>query len=374
MYFQLARRNLMRNKARSSLAIIGIVIGVMAISSIGVFGESLKATVMENFQNVANEVIVTPAYSSGYTSIDRSTVTKIEKMPFVDRAMPVKTELGSISVRGERGALTVYGMDESAVKDLFKAEKGSIRLKGDCVVGKHVAERFKLRAGSKIILGGEEFRVSAILKEEGARFDINPNNAVILSIKGFNKIFSRDYSIIIVKLKSIENVDSFKELVKKTINSREKKVSVFELRMVLERIEKTFKQITLFLMAIAGVSLLVAGVSILNIMLMSTLERTKEIGVMRAIGAYSETILKIFLLEALILGLFGSVIGSALSIAGGYAIDMLILGSAKYVFTPQAALYLLEGFLFGVITAVLSGLYPAWKASRLEPIEALRYE
>jgi len=374
MYLQLARRNLLRNKARSFLAIVGIVIGVMAISSIGVFGESLKATVMENFQNIADEVIVTPAYSSGYMSIDKSTVTKIEKMSFIDRAMPVKTKWGSISVRGEKGALTVYGMDENAVKYLFKAEKGSIRLKGDCVVGKHVAERFKLRAGSKIILEGREFRVSAILKEEGARFDINPNNAVIISVKGFDRIFSGDYSMVIVRLKSIEDINSFKELVKKTINSREKKVSVFELRMILERIEEAFKQITLFLMAIAGVSLLVAGVSILNIMLMSTLERTKEIGVMRAIGAYRETILRIFLLEALILGLSGSTVGSILSIAGGYTIDMLILGSAKYVFTPSATLYVLEGFSFGVITAVLSGFYPAWKASRLEPIEALRYE
>ena len=72
--------------------------------------------------------------------------------------------------------------------------------------------------------------------------------------------------------------------------------------------------------------------------------------------------------------MIGSVIGSVLSIAGGYAIDMLILGSAKYVFAPSTAFYIIEGLSFGVITALLSGLYPAWKASRLEPIEALRYE
>ncbi len=85
-------------------------------------------------------------------------------------------------------------------------------------------------------------------------------------------------------------------------------------------------------MAIASVSLLVAGVSILNIMLMSTIERTKEIGVMRAIGAYRSTILRIFLMEALILGLIGGAIGSVLSIAGGYTIDLIILQDASYIF------------------------------------------
>ena len=93
---------------------------------------------------------------------------------------------------------------------------------------------------------------------------------------------------------------------------------------------------TRFLIAIAAISLLVAGVSILNIMLMSTIERTKEIGIMRAIGAYRETILRIFLMETLILGITGSVIGTALSVVGGFIV--------------------------------------AWKASLFEPIKALRYE
>ena len=103
-------------------------------------------------------------------------------------------------------------------------------------------------------------------------------------------------------------------------------------------------------------------------------QRKDVIGISRAIGAYRQTILKIFLLEALILGVVGSSIGSILSILGGYVIDMLVLGSAKYVLAPSTALYVAEGFFVGITTAVLSGLYPAWKASKFEPIEALRYE
>lgn len=146
------------------------------------------------------------------------------------------------------------------------------------------------------------------------------------------------------------------------------------MKRILELISEAFNQINLFLMAIASVSLLVAGVSILNIMLMSTIERTKEIGIMRAIGAHRITVLKIFLLEALILGLIGSLIGSLLSIIAGYGINSLILGETKYVFQLATLGYVFLGFSIGVFTSLVSGLYPAWKASRLEPIDALRFE
>jgi putative ABC transport system permease protein len=370
MLIELALRNLARTKVRSTLAVIGIIIGVMAISSIGIFGESLKGVVLENFRDVANEVIVTPDYTHGYTSIDERTLEKLERIPYAE-VIPVKSDSALVSYKDKRTYVTVYGMDEEDIK-MFKLEKGSYK---GCLVGSSVAEYFKLRIGSKIEIKGKEFRVGGILRQE-ARFDVNPNFAVILSTKDFDRVFNKknEYTMVIIKVKRLEDVERVKDYVKKVVNRKDSKVSVFEMKMILERIEEVFGQMTLFLMAIAGVSLLVAGISILNIMLMSTIERTKEIGLMRAIGAYRETILKIFLTEALILGLIGSIIGGALSFVGGYAIDMLILGTAKYVFQLSSLLYVFVGIGFGIITALVSALYPAWKASRLEPIQALRYE
>ncbi len=285
--------------------------------------------------------------------------------------IPVKSDSALVVYKDKKTYLTVYGMNEKDVK-IFKLEKGSYK---GCLVGSNVADYFKLRIGSKIEIKGKEFRVSGILRQE-ARYDINPNFAVVLPAKDFDKVFNKkkEYSMVIVKVKSLEDVDKIKEYVDKVINRREKKVSVFEMKIILERIKDIFGKMAQFLMAIAGVSLLVAGISILNIMLMSTIERTKEIGLMRAIGAYRVTILKIFLTEALILGLIGSIIGGCLSFIGGYAIDMLILKTAKYVFQPSSLLYVLTGIGFGIATALVSALYPAWKASRLEPIQALRYE
>ena len=370
MLVELALRNLSRIKVRSVLALIGIVIGVMAISSIGIFGESLKATILENFKDVANEVIVSPDYTHGYTSIDKRTLEKLERIPYAD-VIPVKSESALVEYRDKKTYLTIYGMEEKDYK-MFKLEKGSYR---DCLVGSNVANFFKLRIGSKIEIKGKEFRVGGILRQE-ARFDINPNFAVILPVKEFDDIFNKknEYSMVIIKVKSLNDIERVKDYVKEVVNRKESKVSVFEMKLIIDRIKNIFNKMTSFLISIAGVSLLVAGISILNIMLMSTMERTKEIGLMRAIGAYRETILKLFLLEALILGLIGSLIGGVLSFLGGYAIDMLILKSAKYVFQPTSLLYVFLGISFGIVTALISALYPAWKASRLEPIQALRYE
>ncbi len=370
MLIELAIRNLARNRVRSVLAIIGIIIGVMAISSIGIFSESLKAVVLENFKDVANEVVITPAYTHGWMSIDKRTVEKIKSIPYATVVIPIKSESEIVEYEDKKTFITIYGIEEKDVRELFKLKKGYYR---DCIAGGSISEFFKLKVGDKITIRDKEFRIGGILIKE-ARFDINPNFAVILPIKDFDKLFDKEYSIVIVKLESMDRIEDFKKSVDKTINRREKRVSVFEIRTIIEAIEKAFRNITLFLMAIAGVSLLVAGVSILNIMLMSTIERTREIGLMRAIGAYKNTILRLFLIEALVLGIVGSIIGGLLGFLGGYAIDMLILKTAKYVFQPASIVYVFIGLFFGILTALISALYPAWKASKLEPIDALRYE
>ncbi len=371
MLIELALRNLRRVKVRSALAVAGIVIGVMAISSIGIFGESLKATILENFKDVANEIIITPDYTHGYTYIDERTLEKLERISYGE-IIPIKSKSALVSYKDKKTYLTVYGIDSKDAKALFSLEVGSYR---GCLVGGSVAEYFKLRVGSKVAVESKEFRVGGIIRKE-ARYDINPNFAVVLPVRDFDKLFNekKKYTMVIVKVSKLEDVDRVKNYVDEVVNRKESKVSVFEMRSIIDRINKAFAQVTLFLMAIASVSLLVAGVSILNIMLMSTIERTKEIGIMRAIGAYRETILKLFLTEALILGLVGSVVGGCLSFLGGYVIDMLILKTAKYVFQPSSLLYVTLGISFGIATAVISALYPAWKASRLEPIQALRYE
>ncbi len=371
MYLQLALRNLSRARVRSVLAIIGIIIGVTAITSIGIFGENLKKTVIESFGDIANEVIVLPNAKEGFSKIDDRTVELIRKFPYPSTIIPVKADSFEVSYKGDKRYVSVYGLDEMAVTELFKIAEGTADLKsGRCIVGYGIAESMNLRVGSRIVIDGHIYRVSGILEEEGARFDIRPNYAIIIP----EKDHPADVSAVIVKLEKLEDIEGFKSYIEATVNIKDEKVEILEMKSILDRIEEAFNQINLFLMAIAGISLLVAGVSILNIMLMSTIERTKEIGIMRAIGAQKVDILKIFLMEAGILGISGSVIGAALSIAGGYFVTKLILGEVSEILNITTVLFAVEGFAFGVGTAIISGLYPAWRASNLEPIEALRYE
>jgi putative ABC transport system permease protein len=374
MFFELARRNLERTKVRSALAIVGIMIGVMAISAIGIFGESLKSAVLENFKDVANEIVISPNYQKGYRYLEEKDVEKVRKILGIEKAIAVKSDYLLVELKNQRTYATIYGMKEDDVKAMFSAEKGSIELSRGCVVGYSLAKMFEIKPGSKVSINGSDFKVVGILENAGIRYDINPNLAIIVSEDRFSELSTSGYSSVFVKVRNMDDIPKIREEIERRLNTKEEKVNVFEMKRILETIKRAFDQINLFLMAIAGVSLLVAGISILNIMLMSTIERTKEIGIMRAIGASRATVLKIFLLEALILGMLGSFVGSILSIAAGYGINYLILRETRFMFQFATLGYVLLGFSIGIATSVLSGLYPAWRASKLEPIEALRFE
>ncbi|MDD5418340.1 MAG: FtsX-like permease family protein, partial [Methanomicrobiaceae archaeon] len=151
-------------------------------------------------------------------------------------------------------------------------------------------------------------------------------------------------------------------------------VDVMDTRMILQALFDLFDQISVFTLATGGISLVVAGVAILNVMMMSVKERTREIGVMRSIGTRRGEILRMFLYEALILGITGSIVGGMLSLGTGYAVNAVVLDRPDFLFDPSSLVFILYGMLFGVATGVASGLYPAWKAASLSPIEALRYE
>jgi putative ABC transport system permease protein len=120
--------------------------------------------------------------------------------------------------------------------------------------------------------------------------------------------------------------------------------------------------------------MIVAGVSIFNIMMMSVNERIKEIGIMRSIGTQKKEVMSMFIYEAAIIGVIGSVVGGILSVLAGYAVSALMLGTTKYLLTTANALSVGEGVSFGIVICLLCGIYPAWQAANLNPIDALRHE
>ncbi|MDD1665611.1 MAG: FtsX-like permease family protein, partial [Methanomicrobiales archaeon] len=202
-----------------------------------------------------------------------------------------------------------------------------------------------------------------------------PDYAIIVPDTWFTARYGeRDYDQVIIKVRKLEDIDGVKAAVEDTLNRREQVVNVLDTRKVLKTIVDAFNQISTFTTAIGGISLVVAGISILNVMLMSVTERTKEIGIIRSLGAKRGEVMRIFLSEALILGLLGSAIGGVLSLAGGYLALNVMLQSSKYLFVASTLVYILYGVAFGIGVSLLSGIYPAWKAAMMNPIEALRFE
>ncbi len=376
MFLKLARRNLSRHKFRSILAVIGIVIGVIAISSLGILGNSIKLSVTDSFGDIGNEIVVYPDYESGWSNLTKKEFDSIRKITGVDVTIPILQQEGTmISFKKESTISTIYGIDAADMKTLFELSEGQYQSGRRCAIGSVLAESFELKLGDTVNIDGSSFKISGILKEQGMRFDISADRAVFITAKSYTSLHENDdYSMIIVKTHGIEDVEEVKERIESSLNKRKDRVIVFGMDMVLESLDEFFGMLSKFLMGIGAISLVVAGVSILNVMLMSTVERTKEIGVMRAIGSSKSDILFLFLLESTILGVIGGLIGGFLSFGGGYLVNIIILKKASYLFATSSIGYIFLGMLFGITTGILGGLYPAWKASRMLPLTALRAE
>jgi putative ABC transport system permease protein len=372
IFFEFAKRNLARHKFRSVLAVIGIVIGVLAITALGILGNSVRLAASEQLCMIGNELVVFPY---GGETISEDDFEKIEKA--VSVVIPIGSNVDKVVLNGESELVMIYGMRSEDIPKLLEKEDGQFLKHGslNCLVGSRLADEYELRVGERATIKSQKPRIVGILKERGIGFDVNPDNAIIISDKMFSSLYnSSGYNSVIVKVDKIEDVEETRNEIEDRLNKREEVVMVMELKMIVEGIKSLFNTISIFLLGIGAISLVVAGVSILNVMMMSTVERTKEIGVMRAIGTSKSGILRMFLFESLILGAIGGVIGAIFGFGVGFLVDVLMLKEASYLFAASSIFYVFVGIAFGIGTSVISGLYPAWRASRLKPIEALRYE
>lgn len=365
----IARRNLSRTRIRSALATLGIVIGVIAIASLGVFGATLQQAAVGNLGAIGNELIVSPAFEEGVRSISDRDLREIRRVAGDAAVVPVRQSFASVEFGGGMADVTIYGIRNPGAT--FEARQGRIPdpLRSGAVVGASLADRLDVHVGNSLRVGNETYRVRAVLVQQTGFSPLNPNAAVLLPVDDVER---PGYSQVVVTAESGEAANATAVAIRRAVNDRERRVTILELGQITEQIGQFFAALNLFLVGIGSVSLLVAGVSILNVMLMSTIERREEIGVLRAVGYQKLDVLRILLAEALLLGAIGGLIGMAASIGGGLLINHLILGDATAVFTAQNGLYIVAAVGFGVVTSVVSGLYPAYKAANERPVDALR--
>ena len=364
-----ARRNLSRNRFRSALAALGILVGVVAIASLGVFGNLLAVGANDALGDIGTQVIVTPNADAGVQSIDDGTVTEIERVVEAGAVVPLKTDGGLVSRGGQSAAATVYGVEEPTT--IYTAADGRLpeRHRQGAIVGADLAASIELRVGDSVDIDGETYRVIAVLERVETFTPISPNDAVMLPE---SEVGGSGYQQVVIRTETGAAATANAAAVERTINDREERVDVFELSSVVDEIDEFFSLLSAFLIGLGGISLFVAGVSILNVMLMSTVERREEIGVLRAVGVSRGAVLRTMLFEATLLGVFGAlggVIVTVVLVLGLYAVTPV---EAWMLLDRTNALYLIAGFGFGVLVSVISGLYPAWKAANERPVDALR--
>jgi putative ABC transport system permease protein len=410
-------------KLRSGLTTLGVIIGIAAIVALLSLGQGFQNSITEEFQKgfATNTLIVTPR-SFGLTGTSSSNplfirdIQNITMIENVTSAMALIQRPCYVNASGKTYYLQVTGVDFAQFGEFytttFVAAQGSIPYSNapndTIVIGARIQDPGQngtifVALNDKLDISWTNFTafqnvtyvgtVSAILDPIGGFSVGGPSDSgVYIPLTWAENFFATDQcDVIIVQLANSDNatVTDVSDALKSYYSGQ---VQVTSPTAVLDIISRVFSSVELFLGGIAGISLLVAGIGIMNIMIVSLMERTREIGILKALGTKNRTVLTIFLSEAIIIGLLGGAIGIAL----GWGLATLVARSGFLTMgggqigagggnqaglagglsiNPVLSPTLFAGALaFGLVVSVVFGLYPAWRASRLKPVDALRYE
>lgn len=400
IFFDLSVRSVRLNFTRSLLASIGIVIGVVAISAMGMLGTNMQLQVKDQMSSGADTIVITPdavrmgppgssmISSSASEVITKSQLSKIKLAAGANASaiIPVYSTNTEFTLSSSPGRGMIYGIDPDDITKFLTIANGT-NIEGDneALVGSTIAENFDLKIGSRIKIGSSKdgarpvVRVAGILEERGMASDsVSTDNAIIVSDEWYvNEYGGKDkYPQVNVIVTDIDNISEVEEAIDAKLNTNEKSpaVRISDASSRLSGITDTLETMTTFILAIGGISLLVAATSIFNVMMMSVNERVQEIGILLSIGTEKGEVRRMFVYEAVILGILGAAVGGAMSLVIGYSVVSAMIGTTDYYLLPESIAYIPIGMVIGMVVCVVSGLYPAWRASNMDPIDALRSE
>lgn len=419
----MAWENMKQRKLRTSLTTLGVVIGITAIIGLASLGEGFRIGVKERLQE-GFELDVLIVIPGSFTAALREPfspeeVNNVRNVSGVNAVAPVIT-MPQAKLTTENNdtlkAFTVAGVNLSEVTQVISErleplegewpspeENDTIVLgyrtcfinEGEPLVhaGENVTIQMQITISPlQTITISKSLRVAAILRKSGTPGITNFDYwAFIPTSTAINLMSGREgYNIMLVK---VSEVDQSEKIAKDIENTFENPYAISILVPVafMRQVDRILNFVQIFLMAIASISLLVAGVGIMNIMTVSVMERTREIGILKAIGAKNRTVLVMFLSEAILIGIIGGFIGVftgyGLSFALAYMLSNFIQPQNQNttfqtpetpqrlainpVFSPE---WTAIAFVFAIIVCIIFGLYPARKAAKLDPVEALRYE
>ena len=366
----MAARNLRRNRVRTVLAVLGVTIGVFAVATLGVFGNVLALGADDAIGDIGTQVVLSPNADAGVESLSDADVAAVRRAVGEPAVVPLYSDGAIVAGPTDQQFATVYGVERPGLA--FEAAAGTLpeRHRDGAIVGAEIAENLGVGVGDRVSVAGGQTRVVAVLAESQTFSPVAPDEAVFLPESAFT---ANGYDQVLVVSESGAEASAAAESIRRSVNAREERVDVFELAAVVDEINEFFDLLGTFLLGLGGISLVVAGVSILNVMLMSTVERREEIGVMRAVGVTRRDVLRVLIAEAGLIGALGAVLGTLLTVV--VVVGLVVSTSAvdpTIALDPTNGYYLLLALGFGVGVGLVSGAYPAWKAANERPVEALR--
>jgi putative ABC transport system permease protein len=379
-------------KFRFALNLIGILIGCAAVTGLVSITQGLSDSVGGQLQVFGPQnVMVVPggmsATSFGSSALTYKDLTTIESVSHVAAATPIiSNKVVSYTVKGKTYRGSTYGLTDEfqQLNTSFDVAEGRPFTRSDngvVIIGANIAwpqdqEAPILEVGDRITLhtrvGDIEktltVRVLGVLTKMGSTFGINLDDAIALPLRDAQQFFEtgNEFSFIMAQADSIDNVAAAAAGIKSKLGKGYNAVTYESAKATMDQVLGSIQAV---LGGIAAISLVVAGIGIINTMTISVMERTREIGVLKAIGSKSRDVMLMFIAEAVLTGIIGGVLGVLL----GFSLSGVIGSFIGISSVPS----LVNGMLvvgFAVVTTTLSGLYPAWRASNLNPVEALRGE
>jgi putative ABC transport system permease protein len=412
--FRLAWRSLVANKLRAGLTMLGIIIGVGAVITLISVGDGVEAFITHQFEGIgANLLMIFPgsvqdpmssmaSLMSDSDSIltvgDAQALADGLRVPDLLAVAPELTRFGRVSVGTEEAITQVSGITPEFVQvRTWYPEVGEFIGEADLIgrsrvvaLGRAVVDELfpdnPYPLGETVKINNIAFRVIGVMEEKGGASSFSDMNDIVFVplTTAQTRLFSSrttsgEYGVssIMAQAVSDDRIESAREQIATVLRERhnipfrdEDDFSIISQAGLIDVFGQIMNVITIFLGSIAAISLVVGGIGIMNIMLVSVTERTREIGLRKAVGAKRRDVLLQFLIEAIVLALAGGLIGTGLGATGASLVSQLI-GEFQATLSLDAVLL---ATIVSAAVGLASGIYPAWRAARLNPIDALRYE
>ncbi|MED4284768.1 ABC transporter permease [Priestia megaterium] len=383
---KMAMKNLKSHKLRSFLTMLGIIIGISSVITLISIAQSSTRMITNEVKDLGSNLITVGIVGRGTTtSINYKETLDWEGKEGIEKVSPVINGDVEAKYNNKKETVSIDGITPN-YEDVqnFHIQFGRYIMPIDVdtrqkvvLVGAEAAKTFfgkENPIGKQLSLNGLPFTVVGLLEEKGESLLSSYDDKILIPISTSERLlFTSGVKVINIQASGAEDVDLAISTIDKTLKSKFKNdtnsYSILNQQDLLETMDTVTQTMSLLLAGISGISLLVGGIGIMNIMLVSVTERTKEIGIRKAIGAKRKDILSLFLIESVVLTTIGGIIGILIGIGGTYGISNL-MDVEPYV----APAVVISSFLFSMLIGVVFGILPANRAAKLKPIDALRNE